>query len=267
MASAIGGEWEPLWPAVEEQEVVTRMDRSLRVTPLQVEAPRKKRKKRHFKWLRSEVVDYSVGMREMRSVKDCAEDYGLPGATLSRWVREECKAYPEVADVDPKVYSGKIADYRKLLADLRDWSGTGRVRLSDYFSKSAGGWGFNREVEPATELTRAGHPYFVSTKKGKRRSFTEDQKRRTVAYWHSGFGGKTVKECARNCNVAKSILYEWIDEVSGCSSAECMLSPEISPNVEDVLGDLHTDDVEGWCLDRRDLELCQGNQPSRANFE
>ncbi|MCY3974776.1 MAG: hypothetical protein OXF02_04435, partial [Simkaniaceae bacterium] len=62
---------------------------------------------------------------------------------VSRRIRDECETYPEVATVEPDVYSGKIADYGGLLVELRQWSGKRSIRLSDHFitlrALSAGG--------------------------------------------------------------------------------------------------------------------------------
>ncbi|MCY3974140.1 MAG: hypothetical protein OXF02_01150 [Simkaniaceae bacterium] len=252
MASAIGDEGGgAVWPTVREQEVATWVDRSLRVPPLQTESPVKKKRKMYAKQTRSEVMDYAVDVRKTRSVAECAKDYDLPTSTVSKWIRDECKTYPELANADPEVYSGRIADYRELLAGLRRDSGTERIRLSDYFSGSSGGWGFNRKLAPATEYIRNGHPYFASASKGARRSFTEGQKRRTVVYWRSGFGGKSVEKCARKCNVCESDLREWIDEARradearGCSSVEGGPLPEASPYEESLLGEMPVGDVEG----------------------
>lgn len=79
--------------------------------------------------VRTAVVDYAVEQRKTMSVKECAEICGICEATLSRWIREECRTYRGM-DAALNTYNGRAINYRELLADLR--VGKRPIFLPDY---------------------------------------------------------------------------------------------------------------------------------------
>ncbi|MCY3974035.1 MAG: hypothetical protein OXF02_00595 [Simkaniaceae bacterium] len=238
MASAIGWERGVVWSESRRKKgTAVWFDNRLGGPPLRFGPLPEGRKNRVYtKAERSAVVHYAVEQRRTKSVDECAAECGTTGSSLSRWIRDECRAYPEVAAVKPDVYAGKITDYRTLLVDLREWSGTRSICLFNYFKGSVGGCGLNRGYVPAVEFSGNGHPYFPPVERESRRIFTNDQKKRRVSYWHSGLGGDSVKKYARECGLFPSTPYERIDGVGedglGESSVPEFSGDRASPNSE-----------------------------------
>ncbi|MCY3974741.1 MAG: hypothetical protein OXF02_04260 [Simkaniaceae bacterium] len=161
------------------------------------------------------VVDYALEVRKIKSMSTCAREMGINAASLSDWIKWECKAYHVFSDLDLDAHTLRTIDYRKLLAELR--SGIESITISDYtggskFSTRKSTLGMMLENVPAQEEIRDGHPYFLSPGKGKRRVFTEEQKARVLDYWFDEFDGESFSECARKCNLLKETLATWMDE-------------------------------------------------------
>ncbi|MCY3974743.1 MAG: hypothetical protein OXF02_04270 [Simkaniaceae bacterium] len=232
MASAIGRGRGVVWPESRQRGTAIWLDDRFGGPPLRFgPLPEGRKNRTYTEEERNAVVDYAVKQRRTKSVDECAKECGATGSSLSRWIGDECRTYPEVAAVKPDVYAGKIADYRGLLVELRQWSGKRPVRLSDHFKDSVGGWGFNRECPPEEEQSRDGHLYFPPAKEGSKRVFSGDEKERTVSYRHSGLGGDSVEKYARECGLFSSTPYEWMDEV-GASNSSGLPGDRISPNNE-----------------------------------
>ncbi|MCY3973990.1 MAG: hypothetical protein OXF02_00360 [Simkaniaceae bacterium] len=250
MASAIGEGRSVVQPESEEYGTAMWLDNRLGGPPLRFgPLPQGRKHRVYTEEERNAVVNYAVEQRLVKSIEKCAVECGLSRPGLSRLIRDECKAYSEVATAKPDIYIGKIADCRELLVRLRQWSGKGSIRLSDYLKASVGKWDFNRNRPPAREQSRDGHPYFPPAGKGSKRTFTNDQKKRTVSHWLSGLGGNSIEKYARACGLFPSTLYEWISEVEECDSGESD-GPDLpgdrpSPNSEcEPLRDTSLNDAE-----------------------
>ncbi|MCY3974377.1 MAG: hypothetical protein OXF02_02370 [Simkaniaceae bacterium] len=178
-----------------------------------------KRQRSYTKREQDAVVDYAVEMRGVKSPEKCAKECGVPQPTLSRWIKNGCEAALKSATLDPP-YTGKIADYRELLADIR--SGKKPIHLSDYFFTEGRSRSnrFGGKWVPAREEPRGSCPYFLPEKKGTCREFSDEQKAKVVDYYFSEFDGKSVAECAVSCGVCSRSLYDWIDEGWGRGSRE-----------------------------------------------
>ncbi|MCY3974046.1 MAG: hypothetical protein OXF02_00650 [Simkaniaceae bacterium] len=183
-------------------------------------------------------MDYALEVRKTKSMVACAKEVGTCIASLSNWIRWECETYQifSCLNLDSRTLRG--IDYRELLTDLR--SGIGSVTISDYtgglkFSSRKSTRGIRLENVPAQEEVRAGHPYFVSPERGERRVFTENQKARVVDYRLHEFDGKSFSRCARECNLCKNTLIDWVGERRGSKQTcpDMAEVPENSPEAPD----------------------------------
>ena len=172
---------------------------------------------------RCAIIDYVLEVRKTKGITTCAKEIGIGRASVSRWLKSGCEAYPIFSSLHLDAHTLRAIDYRELLADLR--SGIGSVTISDYtgglkFSSRKSTRGIRMKNVPAQEEVRNGHPYFVSPGEGQRRVFTEEQKARVVDYWSDEFDGKSASECARECNLLANTLIDWVferDSKQACS--------------------------------------------------
>ncbi|MCY3975009.1 MAG: hypothetical protein OXF02_05645 [Simkaniaceae bacterium] len=238
MASAIGEGWDMVWPVSSERETITRkgdtpsekgtaiwLDKVPGERPLWFHpTPKGMRHEKYTEMEKCAIVDYALEVRGAKSIKACAKEIGIDPTSLSNWIRWECKDYQIFSDLSLDTYTLRAIDYRKLLINLR--SGIESVTISDYTGGSK--YFTRRGNAPALETILDGHPYFVSPERGERRVFTESQKARVVDYWLHGFDGESFSECARECNLCKNTLIEWVDEHR--SKRTCSDATELSEN-------------------------------------
>ncbi|MCY3974867.1 MAG: hypothetical protein OXF02_04920 [Simkaniaceae bacterium] len=167
------------------------------------------------------IIDYAVEQRGTKLLKGCAKKYYVDPSDLSNRIMEKCKTHPDIDAVALDAYNDLIFDHRMLLADLRE--GKRPILFSDYIpvrpglpsSKPPGrrpSAKRGRIRVRAEEEIRGGRPYFMSVKSGEQRIFSQDQKRRMVAYRFCEREEDSVSECARRCNLLPKTLSDWISD-------------------------------------------------------
>ena len=239
-ASAIGERQSVEWP-VKDHDGTAVWKRKLpgepplRFNPL----PEGKRQRNYTEAERCAIVNYALEVRKTKNIGTCAKEMGIGSASLSHWLKWGCEAYRIFSDLNLDTHTLRAIDYRELLADLR--SGIRSVTVSDYtgglkFSARKSTVGIKLENVPAQEEVQDGHPYFLWPEKGTRRVFTEEQKARAVDYWLDEFAGKSLSECARECNLSAHTLGAWTaerDSEQACPDTE---EPSEGPYAKEECG-------------------------------
>ncbi|MCY3975323.1 MAG: hypothetical protein OXF02_07275 [Simkaniaceae bacterium] len=257
LPEALGGEDAMALAIGEGQGTAIWLNRSMGGPPLRFDPLPEGRQRRFTEEERCEIVDYALEMREVKSFKDCAEEIGISTATISAQIRTECETYPIFSALDVDDRTLRAIDYRALLVDLR--IGKDPILISDYtgtdkYSDRNGLPGPGLTIAGAKEETRNGHPYFVPMGRGVRRTFTEEQKQRTVDCWLRERGGGSLPEYAGKCGIGGQTLANWVKRYGdsrGQRRSDRTELPGSSPKgtasdpVEDPLFDIPWWEMEG----------------------